>query len=319
MDSCASLFPLPIPWAYQLAFAIIMVILAIFTVTANATLIHVLLKTKQTKSITNRLILLMNVSDICTGVVGYPCIAAVYLITTEGRRNCKFELVTQFTTLLFAYLSFCLLMGVAIDRYIRVTKLNRYNVYMNHSRMKVVLAAGCLLSISISIVSTVFASSFYLKIVLNASNLSSLSLVFIVYTLVAKRLRVHSGNINQHSTDINSQDIKQRKMLRSTKTVRILLGTLLVLYAPYNVVSVIWTYYRFYVNVNPGILLNILELLSYIFIFSNAGINAMIYCYGNSVTRKYVRDRLCRQQQLTDIDMDAIGTNPGSVLSPNEN
>lgn len=311
-EFCPSLLAMSIPSAYLVTFAALVVVMVIFTVVSNSLLIHALRKTKQLTTITNKLILLMNISDLITGVVAYPCIAFLYF-TISIFRSCKFELTIQLITLMPAYFSFWMLMGVAVDRYLQVTKLTRYNLYMNDFRMKLIIAGGLSLSVGTSVISTVFSSSFWLKVCLNLSNISSVMMMFFIYTLVFKKIRTHSQTIRQVPGQKQNR-ARMRQMLTGARTVRFLLGALFVLYFPYNIISTVWAYYKFYLKTEPGLLLDILELISYLIVFSNAGINALIYGYGNSALRSYLIRLITKKSSEKEFTMEEVA---GSSTLPN--
>ena len=296
MKDCPSLFALSLPLIYRQIFSSALIVISVLVLLSNFTLIYLLHKTKQMKTITSKLIILLTSSDIISGVISYPCIVVIYFSSGETR-NCNFELATQFIALLFAYFSFWILMGVAIDRYFHVTKLQSYNTYMNDFYFKLMVCFATFASLAIAIVSTVLSMSFWARIVVSSVNAVSLSSVCLLYMVVEKRIRNHA-NTNRSLTDGQEPNVMNKQLVRSMKTVRSLLIVLVLIYSPYTVSSCFWAYYKMQLNTQPGFVLDLIKTFSYLLTFSNAWINAIIYCYGNTKTCNYVRSRVSPQSEL---------------------
>ena len=292
---CASLWPLDMPWSHLTAWAVVTGILSPITIIANSTLIYGLLKTQQLTTITNKFILIMNVSDLCTGLFVLPLIV-VMVCLKDTIRSCAFELFMQYIAFVLAYFSFFMLMSISVDRYIHVTKLNKYNQFMNGFRMKLVTVVSFVCSALIGYIAIAFPA-FWLQVTLNLSDLAGVSLMFFLYSLVFRKIAVHTEKFRKMLEELGTNESTSRetkKEVSATKTIRFVLGALLVLYLPYNICSAAWSYYKFNKKVNPPLFLNAMAYWSYIIVFSNAAINAVIFGYGNSVVRKFIFSKFCR-------------------------
>ena len=291
---CASLWPLDMPRSHLITWAVFTGILSPITILANIALIYGLYKTQQLTTITNKFILIMNVSDLCTGLFVLPLVVAMICLK-DVIRSCPFELFTQYIALLLAYFSFFMLMCISIDRYIHVTKLNKYNQFMNIFRMKMIAVFSFVISAFIAYLSISFPA-FWLQVMLNVSDLAGVSFMFILYSYVFRKIAVHAENFRKMLEDLGTNEStsrETRRELSATKTIRFVLGALLVLYLPYNICSATWSYYKFTKNVNPPLLLNVVTYWSYITVFGNAAVNAIIFGYGNSVIRRYILNKYC--------------------------
>ena len=286
MKDCPTLFALSLQTIYLQIFAACLAFVSILVFIANTTLLCLLHRSKQMNSITSRLVMLLTISDISAGFLSYPCIIAVYTIPRDSR-SCKFELAAQFIALFFGYFSFCMLMGIAFDRYVHVTKLQRYNYYMNEFTMKLMVLFSVFISAAISAISTVYSTSFFVRLAISSCNAIGLTSVCIVYLRVERRIRIHVENADRTLGQDHRRAKKQ--LIESIKTVRILLFVLVVIYLPYTITSCVWAYYKMHRNTNPGFLLDILKTISYLITFSNAWINALVYCYGNKTLWNYLK------------------------------
>ena len=135
---CPSLWPLDMPQACLILWAVVTSVLFPITILANSVLIYGLYKTQQLNTIANKFILIMSVSDLCIGVFVLPLIV-VMVCLQDALQSCNFELFVQCIALLSARFSFFMLMCISTDRYMHVTKLNKYNQFMNARRMKIVM------------------------------------------------------------------------------------------------------------------------------------------------------------------------------------
>ena len=293
--NCPSLWPLDIPQSHLILWAAVTSILSPVTIVANSVLIYGLFKTHQLNTITNTFILIMNISDLCTGIFVLPLIV-VMISLKDTLRSCNFELFVQYIALLFGYFSFFMLMCISTDRYIHVTKLNKYNKFMNPRRMKIATVLSFVSSALMSYL-PISLPIFWLKVALHLSDLSGVSLMLFLYSLVLRKIAIHTEKFKRMLEELGKSEStsrETRKELSATKTVRFVLGALLVLYLPYNICSIVWTYYKYGRKVNPPFFLNIITYWSYIVVFSNTAINAAIFGYGNSTVRRYVFKRFYR-------------------------
>ena len=295
MYSCPSLLALDMPQSHLIMWAVMTSILSLITIMATSALIYGLYKTQQLTTITNKFILMMSISDLCTGLFVLPLIV-VMICLKDTLRNCNLELFVQYTALLFAYFSFFMLMCISTDRYIHVTKLNKYNQFMNTRRMKVATVLSLIFSVLIAYLPISFPT-FWLHLALRLSNLGGVSMIFFLYSLIFRKVATHIENFKRMLEELGTSESTSRetkKELSATKTIRFVLGALLVLFVPYNICSVAWIYYKVNRQVKPPFFLNVVTYWSYILVFSNAAINGIIFGYGNSVVRRFILKRFCR-------------------------
>ncbi|XP_065066116.1 neuropeptides B/W receptor type 1-like [Rhopilema esculentum] len=293
---CPSIWPLDMPWPHLIAFSFFTALLSPIIIISNSALIYGLYKMEQLNTITNKFILLMNISDLGIGIFITPSMTA--MITLKDKyRNCAFEQVIQYGVFLLAYFSFFMLMCVSMDRYLHVTKLKKYNKFMNEFRMKVIVVFSFITSAIIAYMS-IAIPSFPLQVVLNLSNLTCVLFVFILYSMVFRKIAVHAERIKKMFRDAR-EDLSNRETRReisATKTIRFVLGALLVLYLPYNISSAIWTYYKYQEKRNPPLIMNVIEYWTYVFLLSNAAINAILFAYGNSIVRRFLIGKFFRSR-----------------------
>ena len=291
---CPSLWPLDMPQSHLILWAVLTSILSPITILSNSALIYGLYKTQQLTTITNKLILIMNISDLCTGIFVLP-LTLVTICLTNTLRSCNFELSVQFIALLFAYFSFFMLMCISTDRYIHVTKLNKYNQFMNTCRMKTVTVISFIFSVLIAYLQTSIPQLWF-QLMLRSLGLSGVLVMFFLYSLVFRKLAIHTENFKRMLEELGtgkSTIQETKKELSAMKTIRFVLGALLLLYVPYNICSVPWSYYKYDRKVNPPFFLNVILYWCSIIVLSNAAINAIIFGYANRVVRRFICNKFC--------------------------
>ena len=142
--------------------------------------------------------------------------------------------------------------------------------------------------------------SFPLQVVLNLSDLFGVLFVFILYLIVLRRIETNDERIKNMRRDAEREPSSRgtRRESSATKTIRYVLGALLVLCLPYNIYSAIWTYFKYKEKRNPPLIMNVLECWSYIILLCNAAINAFLFAYGNSVVRRFLIGHITRSQVI---------------------
>ena len=292
---CRSLLFMDMPQSHLILWAVVTSILSPITILANSALIYGLYKTQQLSTFTNKFILIMSISDLCTGIFVLPLIV-VMICLKDTIRNCNVELFVRYIALLFAYFSFFMLMCISTDRYIHVTKLNKYSQFMNARRMKIATVLSLISSVLIASLSISFPK-FWLQLTLRLSDFLCGSLMFYLYSLVFQKLAIHTENFKRMLEELGTSESasrETRKEVSATKTIRFVLGALLVLYLPYNICSVALAYYKFDRKMSPSLFMSFMAYLSYLLVLSNAAINAIIFGHGNSVVRRFIFNRFCR-------------------------
>ena len=292
---CRSSLRLDLPWSHLITWAVATSILSPITIMSNSALIYGLYKTQQLTTITNKFILVMCISDLGTAMFVLPLIA-IRLCVKDTIRSCTFEMCVLYFAFVLAYFSFFMLICISIDRYIHVTKLNKYNQFMNEFRMKVIIVVSFVASASIAFITIMFPSV-PLRLTLSLSYLAGVSFMFLLYTLVFRKIAIHTEKFKrmlEEQGTIQSTGREMKRELSSTKTIRFVLGALLVLYLPCNICSAIWSYYKWDENLKLTLALNVAFYWSFVILFSNAAINAMIFGYGNSVVRRFLLSKFWR-------------------------
>ena len=309
---CLSIWPLDVPRVHLIIFGISQAISFPFTITANSMLVYALYKTGQLNTISNKFITMMSISDMLMGLIGQPMIIILVAIK-ETFRNCTLERCLEYLVFLLANFSWFMLLLISVDRYFQVTKLNRYNEYMNPYRMRVAIIVSVLTANGLAVV-LLLIPSFTLQVIFNIANILMMVFVASLYAYMMRRLKKHDQNLKAiqmketekrprhlivnespnndqpETNDItsNHEEAKNsRKQLSALKTIRMLIIAIFALYGPYNIASAYWAYYKFGKRINPTLGINVFVLWAYFIVLTNAALNACIIINGNSKTRRF--------------------------------
>ena len=308
---CMTLASIDVPPKHHVSMAITFIILSLLTTLSNAILIYTLYKTKQLSTISNKLILVMSISDIGLGAIAFPMVAFFH-IQRHVFKSCALDKAIAYVTLFFAFFSLLMLYCVSIDRYFRVMKMNKYNLYMNNFKMKVMIIASLTITTIISFAPIVYPS-FEQQVV--SVSIGSFFVIFAiaVYIFLLRRLRSHARHFKKLSrvgpngqvasstgTDtfgnntVGTNDTLSRStengssQLSSTKTIQFLLIFLIISYGPYQIISCFWAYYKFQERTDPGFRLTLFHFwASFIAVFNACG-NSWIIIFGSKRSRRFV-------------------------------
>ena len=186
---CMSLASIELNRLQHLLLAVAYALLSVVTIASNLTLILSLQRTGQLNTISNKFILIMNISDLCLGIITFPTLMIIFTVK-DRFQSCPFEKASTYSVLLFAYFSFLMLTCISLDRYLRITKMNRYILYMNNLRMKIMILSSFALANAIAVISLVHPS-FEQQIVSVFIGLSFMTFLIVVYVFLLRKLRSH--------------------------------------------------------------------------------------------------------------------------------
>ena len=192
---CNTLISLTIPSDHFRSIIAAFLLLYIFTIFSNCILIFTLHKTKQLNTISNKLILIMSISDLGLGAIAFPAAVASSWLRYIYK-SCVFEKIGFFLLQIFSYHSFSILTCISIDRYLRVTKMNRYNLYMNKYKMTVMIVVSLLTAAVVSTVSLV-RPSFEQQIFVVCFDVVVVGFTCVVCMFLLKRLQNHVKNLRE--------------------------------------------------------------------------------------------------------------------------
>lgn len=325
---CKSIWYIDVPAIHLIIYAFLHGISMPFTIAVNSILIYCLHKTGQLNSISNKFILAMSISDICSGMFAQPMII-LKVSLRQKIQSCTLENCTLYIVFLLAFFSWFMLPLITIDRYLQITKLNRYREYMNLHRMRIAIFACFIMGNGVALRITLLKPFFIEQVIFNTFNFLIIVFLAILNARILKRLKAHVktqnpvlradvvANSSQEDSEKNTSSVSfeknenivrvqaefgqqsnkkntkdPRRHLTALKTIRRLIIAILLLYGPYQLAMICWTYFKFGKGENPTLGWNLFLYWANFTVMTNPTINAIIIINGNSKVRRMVLSKL---------------------------
>ena len=277
---------------FSVAFALI----SLFIIASNSLLIYSLHRSKQLNNVSNRLILAMSVSDLCLGVFVLP----VFAFNSVQRLESQAWMLTAaiFMSNVFVYTSFQIMICIAIDRYVHITKPSLYQSCMNESRL-VVLIMCCVAIASGLATANMLIVSFWLFLAIAICNTFAVSGSIVLYTIIYKMLRIHQINktvrlqqTNNNHNNSNNGGVHDGDsptgQLSAIRTIRWVLVAFFLCYEPNIIISTVWSFDEFQLQLQQRGILQMLFASTTLLVFSTSGMNSVIIIFGNSRCRRAI-------------------------------
>ena len=273
------------------------VMLAIFTIITNSIVIYRLVKSRQLQKVSSLLIFVLSISDLCTGALTLPLVCVLFF-SYENQRFCELELVTQFISTSFVYISIVMTMLVGLDRVIHQTFPTRYKVILSKKAAAWSITIGILSSVGLSALlslSSIFNQITKLSMVFSILTIIIIVIVFISYFKAYFQISRHvrrsvlwkgrrTGNMLHNA---KQRSTTPRYLREFGRTVFLIVLVICLCYIPFVTVIIA----SFIVSYTTDCVLNCHEemrslrfalFLSYVLIYSNSGFNALIIIRRNS-------------------------------------
>lgn len=266
-------------------------LILLFNMVANFSAIYALLHSQHIKRKPSMMLLLaLCFSDCCFSIFA-QILFAIKIFNPE--LPCIYDLTFEFLSTVLADLSLCLVVLIAISRYIHTRHMIRVKVIITRARVRLSIFASFILASIVSSV-TVFSNTYgdadlYLRteIIHTFIGVTIIMMVVIIYRKteeIAKRRKAALTSSEFHYTHYSQKVL--RKIMLST------LCTLLPLRIPFFSSTV----YKALISEKQGKRLTwwmqYTHLGCYAIFCLSAGANAVIFLYNNKTARKVIRFQL---------------------------
>ena len=223
------------------------------------------------------------------------------LITTGSQYNCLLRKATEYFAIASLTFSFYTFVLASVNRYLQIKKPN----IINSSFHLTIALTGFMVLANVTSTMALLYPSFYSRLIFNIFWSCPYLSILVIYCSLLKQMRVHAVRIhvednseqrispdqnqgmNQESQNSSENTVDRNKML--TKSKYLMVGLILVLSLPYNVISLFWSYYALHNRVYPGLYLNILHRASWIFIAINMSANGILFILLNRGVRRCLK------------------------------
>ena len=125
----------PVSKLHEKLFAICVGILSPLTIASNYLFILALRKTHQLNTYSNKFIHVMSCCDLTTGLTLQPALIVMLFMKASKTICYSISIINLSISILFQ-LSCLLSVLISIGRYLQITKLSRYDIYMNEMQAR---------------------------------------------------------------------------------------------------------------------------------------------------------------------------------------
>ena len=263
----------------------------------NIVTIYAIYKTSTMPKTLKTLLLSLACSDVAVGLFSQP-LYTFFLINWLRLDNpsCNAKQVRTISNTLFSGASFLGVVAVSVDRFLAVHLHLRYQEFVSHRRVVVVV-------VSIWVYSA-FVSLFTLRGLLSAWNLiNTITVAFgfiitlVVYIRIYQTVRQHKNQIQsmQIRNEAQSKEIKNFTILiRSTAGIFYVYLVFLICYLPYFICMAVIRIY------GSSIVLKKLYLFSLTLMYLNSSLNPIIYCWKMRHIRHAIIDILRKMSWVSN-------------------
>ena len=309
--SCPSSIPLGIPRSHLVIWASFSSLLSLWSIISNSVLIYALHKTCQLKNATGKFLIAMSTSDLLMGLAVLPLLTYIILMQLiEENRNCALEDAVFYLGTASVYFSLLMLISIAYDRYLHVSKLMRYQEFMNNCRITMIMFSS-ILACNIPQVTAILLPVIYFQIIILTVDTSAVIAICIFYNSVLKSVTSHSlrfRNISQSESETQKK-FRAKRELSLTKRIRTLFAILIALYVPFHMTSTVQVFFehfhpekfarlRYYFDIS--------EYLSVMLLSSTACVNSTVFCICNSQIKRFLRQRCCSGRLMVTFEGDVF-------------
>ena len=263
----------------SITLTVINLIIMVGNIIANSLVIYILIKTKQLYFASCKLIFMLSLSDILTGVLAQNLLFAVI-----NGSSCFINLISRVTSIFFTNVSGYTIAIMGIDRFIRIK--------FSTNVKGIVTTKFILISISmIFLAALINAGPFPVGILLKKEPIFTrifLTLGFTVVSIVTllQRLVIRTSNTVHGGFTFNlSQTVNKRINQLSMQIMLLFFFSL-----PYLIVMGTRGVSYNQLNENVKAILEFIEALSVLFVYTNCIANAIMFMTMNVKARRFLRN-----------------------------
>jgi 7 transmembrane receptor (rhodopsin family). len=253
-------------------------IIAILNFTLNLVVVYMIFKTRQYRNNSIKLFLVLSLSDIMTAIVSQPFI--VYLLY-GNTLSCGVSIFLQYLCFFFPYFSVFMIAFIVYDRFLRITYLNKYKLYMTHNKFAIgfvlVVSATTFQDIIITVATTNESPKFGGVGVLPL-NLVTLAFEIVTYTKTIYKLKQYKEERKQKFNNMVTAENS------FTRLAAAYLLMILIFFTPFMIINTLYSLYP-RADLNGSLDLQYVWLHTQILYCFNSFANAVIFLRVNRKAR----------------------------------
>ena len=256
------------------------ILIGVLNISGNATLIWALRRTRQIKSLSFQMVIIMSSMDLAIGIQSLVFLPLMF--DEQYQSFCWQKLTIQFLLLTCNYVSVFMLLLIALDRYLHMKYLVRYSLIVTKKRGYYAIFVSAFLAISISAFSNLQISSISRMIIRSVYETIMLILLASVILIYYAALRA----IRRKAHQLTGNIINRNKTLgRAAKRISI---CILILSAPVTIFLILNEAACFEELMDPSIVYSCIWI-GYITFLGNGFCSSIIFISQNRPIKRMLR------------------------------
>lgn len=293
-------------------FGVVMIFLSLATIIGNVVALTIL-RMSPDKSITNKILTSLAVSDLLAGIIVGPITVWQLIASTE---NCTLDLVRVYLSTILIGASVFTLGIIAYDRHVLLTKLNDYNLHMTKRKFVCLVSAAWVIPSLVPILRMTFVHAYLIivcLIILSTFIILATSYYYITKAVTCKRKTLLEQkrttlHIDAKGNSIEAEVTDDMLHLKLAHAVTLLISCYVVCFIPmvtWIVLDLINDFHPF-MNITAH---NLLYLFATLFLQVNSCLNPIIYILKNDKFMECLNVMIC----MKDVKEVASGDSHASL------
>ena len=213
---------------FQCAMAIMNIVIALFGTLANGLVIMAYYRNPRLRTIQNTIFLLLAITDLAVTAFVEPMYVVVILTAVLGKPRCLLSDMNTALSMLFVDLSLVAIALLSLESYITLAYPYNYQNIITKSRLVITIVVSFLIVLSATL--SVFLHNYLLFYGSPIIIFFPVTIVVFTWCWTYKLVARHRKAIQTTQTPSTSQNVSQRKILRSTITAFAVILNLLACY-----------------------------------------------------------------------------------------
>ena len=256
-------------------------VLMIGNVVTNTLVVYILIKTKQIKNITCKLIFMLSLLDLMVSIFAQNLLTAVLYV-----RNCLLLVAQAAVTVFLTHFSVYIIAVIGMDRYVRIKHYLNFKVIWTTRTVLILIFIGFGLTLFQAVIITIGFLLWKWEIVTPIH--LSVDIIVIGITILLQFKTIRTSNAIFHKTEmVNSEMINKRITKLSIRIILLLCFFNLPYFIVYNIIRPSILHQS---NDNEKLIFKFTLLITIIFSFGNCSANAVLFLVTNTKARRFLRD-----------------------------
>lgn len=256
-------------------------VLMIGNVVTNTLVMYILIKTKQIKNITCKLIFMLSLLHLMVSIFAQNSLTAVLYV-----RNCLFIVAQAAVSVFLTHFSVYIIAMIGMDRYVRIKHWLNFKAIWTTRIVLILTLIGFGLALFQAVIVTIGFLLWKWEIVAPIHLSVDIIIIGITILLQIKTICISNAIFNKTKM-VNSEMINKKITKLSIRIILLLCFFTLPYFIVYNIIRPRIIHQS---NDNEILIFKFISLITIIFSFGNCSANAVLFLVTNTKARRFMRD-----------------------------